>query len=311
MSRFVLRRLIQMVPVVFGLTAVIFFMIHLVPGDPAAIMLGTRATPENVAQLRRNLGLDEPLLVQYMFFLRNLATGSLGDSIFYREPVLDLILDHLPTTLMLATSTIILAVIITVPLATLAALHRDRLADQVVRGFLLVGLAMPSFWVGINLLLLLTVRYRIFPAGGFGDGFFDHLRHLFLPALTIALSISAVLVRNLRSSLIDTLTADHVRTARAKGLSSRAVFIWHVLRNSAMSTVTILGLNLGYLMGGTVIIEQVFALPGLGQLLLTSIFGRDYPVVQGITLVYAVLVILVNLITDLVYAALDPRVSLD
>ncbi len=311
MGRYILRRLIHMVPVVFGLTLVIFFMIHLVPGDPAAIMLGQRATVENVARLRHSLGLDRPLALQYLLFLKNLGKGNMGDSLIYRQPVLGLVLHHLPTTLLLSVYTMVLAIVITVPLATVAALKRDRAADQAVRGFLLIGLAMPSFWVGINLLLFLTVRYHFFPAGGYGEGFVQHLRHLFLPALTLALGISAILVRNLRNSLIETLSADHVRTARAKGLSSRTVFTWHVLRNSALSTVTIMGLNLGFLMGGTVIIEQVFALPGVGQLLLTSIFSRDYPVVQGITLVYAVIVILVNLMTDLFYASLDPRVSLE
>jgi len=300
-----------MVPVVFGLTLVIFFMIHLVPGDPAAIMLGQRATVENVARLRHSLGLDRPLALQYLLFLKNLGKGDMGDSLIYRQPVLGLVLHHLPTTLLLSVYTMVLAVIFTVPLATVAALKRDRVADQAVRGFLLIGLAMPSFWVGINLLLFLTVRNHLFPAGGYGEGFVQHLRHLFLPALTLSFGISAILVRNLRNSLIETLSADHVRTARAKGLSSRTVFTWHVLRNSALSTVTIMGLNLGFLMGGTVIIEQVFAIPGVGQLLLTSIFSRDYPVVQGITLVYAVLVILVNLLTDLFYASLDPRVSLE
>ncbi len=300
-----------MIPILFGLTLVIFLMLHLVPGDPAVIMLGNKATDENVERLRENLGLDKPLPLQYVTYLTNLAQGDLGESFVYRQEVRGIVLERIPVTLLLTTYAAILALFITIPLATIGAYRRDRPADHAVRGFLLVGLAMPQFWVGINLLLIFSVKYHIFPAGGYGATFADHIKHLFLPALTIAIAMSAVLVRNLRSSLIDTLSSDHVRTARAKGLQARTILQWHVLRNSSLSTVTILGVYMSFLIGGSVIIEQIFAIPGLGQLLIRSIFGRDYPVVQAITLIYGVLVISVNLFVDLLYAQLDPRVRLE
>lgn len=300
-----------MIPIIFGLTLVIFLMLHLVPGDPAVIMLGNKATDENVERLRENLGLDKPLPVQYTNYLWNLAQGDLGESFVYRTQVRGIVLERLPVTLLLTAYSALLALLITIPLATIAAYKRDKPADHAIRSFLLIGLAMPQFWVGINLLLLLSVKYHIFPAGGYGENFVQHLKHLFLPSLTIAIAMSAVLVRSLRSSLIDTLSSDHVRTARAKGLQGRTVLGWHVLRNSSLSTITILGVYMSFLIGGSVIIETIFAIPGLGQLLIRSIFGRDYPVVQAITLIYGIIVISVNLLVDLLYAQLDPRVRLE
>ncbi len=300
-----------MIPILFGITIVIFLMLRLVPGDPAVIMLGNRATDENVAQLRGVLGLDEPLPVQYVLYMKNLFQGDLGESYSYRQPVKSIVLERIPVTLLLSVFAAILALIITIPLSILAAYKQNRVPDHFIRLFLLIGLAMPGFWLGLNLLLLFSVKYHIFPAGGYGVGFADHIRHLFLPALTIAITMSAVLVRSLRTNLIDTLSSDHVRTARAKGLRGRDVLVWHVLRNSSVSTVTILGIYMSVLIGGTVIIETVFAIPGMGQLLIRSIFGRDYPVVQAIALIYAILVIVTNLLVDLTYAVLDPRVRLE
>jgi peptide/nickel transport system permease protein len=300
-----------MVPVMLGVTLVVFFLLRLVPGDPAEVILGNRATDANIAHLRKALGLDKPMLVQYGYFMRNMLKGDLGVSIYYREPVTRLILHRLPVTMFLTGFATLLALLITIPLGTLAAIKKDRWQDQAVRGFLLVSLAMPPFWVGLMLLLLFGVKFKVFPVAGYGEGFTGHLHSLFLPALTLALGISAVLVRSLRNSILDVLSADYVRTARAKGLDSRTIYVWHVLRNSALSTMTLLGIYVATILGGAVILEQVFAIPGLGSLLIKAIFGRDYPIVQGVTLYFGVLVILVNLITDIGYAILDPRVSYD
>jgi peptide/nickel transport system permease protein len=281
-----------------------------VPGDPAAIMLGPRATPENIARMHKELRLDDPLWVQYGSFLGNLFQGDLGDSIRKREPVTDVLVTRVPPTLFLVIYSAVLSILISLPLAAWAATHRGRLADQVVRTFTIVSLAMPAYWIGMMLLQLFAVKWRIFPVAGWGEGFLGHLHALFLPALSLALAISSILVRGLRSSLIETMDADHVRTARAKGLSDGRVFGWHVLRNSALSTVTILGVNLAFLVGGTTIIESIFSVPGIGQLIVRSIFDRDYPVIMGVTLVFGVLVLVINLLTDLSYAVLDPRVKL-
>jgi peptide/nickel transport system permease protein len=310
-GRYVVRRLVQMIPVLLGITLVVFFLLRLVPGDPAQVILGDRATEENIARLRKSLGLDKPIIVQYGIFMGNVVQGDLGDSIYYREPVIRLVLDRVPVTLFLTAYATFIALLISIPLATLSALKKDRWQDQLVRGFLLVSLAMPSFWVGLMLLLLFGVKYKFFPVAGWGEGFTGHLHALFLPALTLALAISAVLVRTLRNSILEVLSADYVRTARAKGLAPRTVYLWHVLRNSSLSGVTVLGVYLAYIIGGSVVIEQVFTIPGVGLMLIKAIFGRDYPIIQGVTLYFGVMVILVNLLTDVLYALLDPRVSYD
>jgi peptide/nickel transport system permease protein len=304
------RRLLQLVPVAVGITIVVFLMLRLIPGDPVRIMLGSRATPEAIASLERSLGLDKPIWEQYVYFVRNLARGDLGISLLHRQPVRELVLERLPATLWLVAYSAVLAVIITVPLAIVAARHKDRAVDQVIRGSTLLTLAMPSFWVGIIFMMVFSLRLDLFPVSGFGDDVRDRLYHLFLPSLTVALSLSAILIRSLRSSIIAVTLADFVETARAKGLTERRIMLKHILRNALISTVTILGVNIGWLIGGTVVIENLFAIPGLGALMLTSISGRDYPMVQGITLVFAVLVVGVNILTDLTYAIIDPRVRL-
>ncbi len=304
------RRFLQLVPVAVGITIVVFLMLRLIPGDPVRIILGSRATPEAIASLERSLGLDKPLWEQYVLFLGNLARGDLGTSLLYRQPVGELVLERLPATLWLVAYSAILAVAITVPLAIVAARRKDRAVDQVIRGGTLLTLAMPSFWVGIIFMMFFSLRLDIFPVSGLGEGFRDRLYHLFLPSLTVALSLSAILIRSLRSSIVAVTLADFVDTARAKGLTERRIMLKHILRNALISTVTILGVNIGWLIGGTVVIENLFAIPGLGALMLSSISGRDYPMVQGITLVFAVLVVAVNILTDLTYAIIDPRVRL-
>jgi len=304
------RRLLQLVPVAVGITVVVFLMLRLIPGDPVRIMLGSRATPEAIASLERSLGLDKPIWEQYVYFVRNLLRGDLGISLLHRQPVRELVLERLPATLWLVAYSAVLAVIITVPLAIVAARHKDRAIDQAIRGSTLLTLAMPSFWVGIIFMMIFSLRLDLFPVSGFGDDVRDRLYHLFLPSLTVALSLSAILIRSLRSSIIAVTLADFVETARAKGLTERRIMFKHILRNALISTVTILGVNIGWLIGGTVVIENLFGIPGLGALMLTSISGRDYPMVQGITLVFAVLVVGVNILTDLTYAIIDPRVRL-
>jgi peptide/nickel transport system permease protein len=309
---FVLRRLVQMVPVVLGVTILVFFMIHLVPGDPARTMLGTKATPERVALLHKQWGLDKPLPVQYEKFMVRLAHGDLGDSLFYHESARTLIVDRLPATFWLIGYAAVLSMLIAVPLASIAASRRDGLRDQMVRAVPLIGLGFPSFWVGIMALLLVALHSGgFFPVGGYGSGFTGHLRAMFLPGLTVAVAIAPILIRSLRASLLQVLESEYVTTARSKGLPERRVLLSHALRNAIISTVTVLGVNIGFLIGGTLIIEQVFALPGIGALMINSIFQRDFPVVKGVTLVFGVLVVIVYLATDVVYALLDPRVRFD
>lgn len=306
---FIGRRLVQLIPVAIGVTIITFFLIRLIPGDTVTAILGQHYTPATAAALRKAMGLDKPLWQQYLIFVGNLLHGNLGNSAYYDEPVLQLIGERLAPTVWLVIFSSVLALVIAIPVAVLAALHRDGPIDQAVRAFFTVTLAMPAFWVGIILVLLLSVNEHWFPVTGFGEGLVDHIHHLFLPALTIALSFTGVLVRSLRNSILLVMKTDYVETARAKGLSGRRIMLAHILRNALLSTVTIFGVNIAFLMGGTVIIEQVFALGGVGQLLISAISQRDYEVVQGVTLVIAAFVVVINILTDIVYALLDPRVS--
>jgi peptide/nickel transport system permease protein len=306
---YVVRRLLQLIPTLIIILVVVFTLVHLLPGDPASAMLGDRALDADVARINRELGLDRPLPVQFLYFVKEVFKGELGTSIANKVPVIDLIAQRMPVTLLLTVMAAGIALLLAVPLAFLAALHHDTVIDVVIRGIFQVGLSTPVFYLGLLLLTLLAANFHLFPVGGYGDGFFDHVYHLFLPALTLALSLSAVLMRNLRAAVIGVLGAEYVDFARAKGLKAWLILIRHVLRNALISTVTLFGLSIGTLLGGAVVTETVFAVPGAGRLMIDSIFGRDYPVVQGMTLVLAVLVSLTFLLTDIVQAALDPRVS--
>ena len=310
MIRYLAGRLVQIVPVLFGVSLIVFLLVRLIPGDPAISILGSRATPELVARVRDQLGLDLPLWQQYLNYLGNALRGDFGVSFFYQTDVSSLAVARIPLTLLLIGYSSLLALVFAVPFATLAAIRRGGVVDQAIRLVFTMSLGLPSFWLAIILSLVLGVRLRVFPISGAGTGGLDTIWHLTLPAVAIALSISPILVRSLRSSLIEVLGSDYVVTGQAAGLR-RSTLLWsYLLRNSLLPLVTILSINVGWLIGGTVIVEQIFGLPGLGSLLITSITTRDYAIIQIVTLILAVLVIAVNLLTDLSYAALDPRVSL-
>jgi peptide/nickel transport system permease protein len=308
---FVVQRLLLLIPVAVGVTIVVFFMVHLIPGDPAATILGIHATPKAIALLHQQWGLNRPLASQYWLFLDRLFHGNLGQSIFYGGSVSSLILSHLPPTLWLLVYATVLTVLISVPLAVLAASRRDGIRDHVVRAIPLVGLGMPPFWLGFLLIYAFAILLHLFPVSGYGSGFTGHLRSMFLPSLTVALALTPVVIRSLRASMLNVLTSEYIVTARSKGVSPRRLFLRHALRNAVIPAVTVLAINIGYLVGATVIIEQIFAVPGIGQLMINAIFQRDFPVVQGVTLVFGVMVVLVYLLADLAYAALDPRVRFD
>lgn len=308
---FIIHRLGQMVIVVFGITVIVFFMVHLTPGDPARIYLGTRATDAAVANLHHQWGLDRPLPQQYGLFMGRLIRGDLGTSLLYQSSDARLILDRLPSTLWLLGYSIILSLLIAVPLAAISATKKDSLRDHTIRLGSVISLGMPSFWVGIMLILVLGVDIHLFPVGGYGNGVLGHLWSMFLPSLTIAIAVSPLLLRSLRASMLNVLDADFVATARSKGIPRRKILVSHVLRNAIIPMITVLGVNISFLIGGAVVVEKVFALPGLGNLMLQAILARDFPVVQAVTLVFAVMVVLVNLVTDVVYSLLDPRVRFD
>ncbi len=309
MTAFLGRRLLQLIPTLIFILIVVFVLVRLLPGDPASAVLGDRALDADVERINRELGLDKSLPVQFLAFVKMVFTGNLGNSISMKIPVTQLIWDRLPITMLLTFMAAIIAIVFAVPLAFVAALRRDRLADSAIRGVFQVGLSMPVFYVGLILLTVFGAKLRWFPVGGYGDGFIDHVYHLFLPAVTLALSLSAILMRNLRSAIIGVVDAEYVTFARAKGLRSNLILFRHILRNALISTLALFGLSIGTLLGGAVITETVFAVPGAGRLMVDSIYGRDYPVVQGLTIALAVLVSVTFLLTDILQAWLDPRVT--
>jgi peptide/nickel transport system permease protein len=302
-------RLLQMVPTFLLIGLVVFVLARLLPGNAVMAMLGDRGTDEAVERLTRQLGLDQSIGMQLLAFLDSVMHGRLGTSLAFRIPVTSLIAERLPVTLMLTGMAVVLALALALPLAFVAALNANRWPDLLIRGAFQVGLSSPIFYVGLVLLTVFAAWLRIFPVGGYGETMGDRIYHLFLPALTLALSLSAVVMRNLRAAILSVIRAEYVDFARAKGLHKHVVLFRHVLRNAMIATVTLVGLHIGSLLGGAVITETVFAVPGVGRLMVDSIFSRDYPVIQALTLILAVLVSLAFLATDLVQMWLDPRVG--
>lgn len=311
MSRFgtLPRRLIHLVVILFGVTLVTFFLLRLIPGDPALAILGSSYTHTRATAIDQALGLTRPIWSQYGLFMGRLFHGSLGFSFFYNAPAATVIVQHVTPTLFLVLYSAVLAAVISIPIGLASGLRRGGIIDQSARVFFTLSFAMPAFWLGIILLLVFSVHVQVFPISGFGRGLIGHLYYLFLPALTIALSFSTVLIRSLRSATIATLQAEFIDTARMKGIGWTQVLWRHVFRNAVLAVVAVYGVNLAYLISGTVLVENVFSLPGLGTLLVNSVSDRDYPVVQGVTLLFAVIIVLINLLTDIAQAALDPRVG--
>lgn len=310
MARYLALRVGQAILVLIGISLASFLLIHLVPGDPARVVAGPRATPAAVEALREQLGLTQSLPAQYLRFAKGLVTGDLGDSIIQRRPVAEVVGPRIMPSVYLIAFSMLLAVLIAVPLGMLAARRHNRPTDHAVRALSTVTFVMPPFWVGILLALLVSVELHLLPSSGYGEGFAGHFESLILPAVTVAVWVAPVLLRTLRGSLLDGLGSDYVSAARARGLSERRVVYRHALRNSLLPAVTLLGVLIGGLLSMTLVAENVFAIPGLGSLLVTAVNERDFPTVQAIAVLFGVAVVLVNLATDLLYLALDPRIRL-
>lgn len=304
------RRLLRITVVLAGITVVSFLLLHIVPGDPARIALGPRASAASILALRHRWGLDRPLPVQYVEYVSRLLHGDFGMSITYQVPVRPLIAQALPVTLLMLLVGLVFAVAMALPLALFAATRAGSSWDHAVRGIPLLGLGMPPFWVAYMLLIALAIKLRIFPSGGYGTTFADHMVSLVLPGLTIAVATAPVLVRSLRAALIEAMNSDFATAARSRGLSDARVLIRHVLRNCLVPLVSTTAVMSGYLLGSTTVIELMFDLPGIGRLLLSGIANRDFDLVQSVALCYALLVIALNMGVDLAYSALDPRVRL-
>jgi peptide/nickel transport system permease protein len=311
MARYVFGRLLQALLTLLVIATVAFALTRLVPGEPARLILGPQhSTPAGLAALRHELGLDRPVLSQYVSFVAGAVRFHFGESIHYRQPVSSVLVPDLWPTLWLVFYACVLSVAMVVPLALIAATHRNRLADHAIRLASTLGYATPAFLIGLLLILIFGVGLEWLPVEGYGSGVGGHLRSLTLPALTIALSFAPFLLRTLRSGLLDTLGQEFIEAARARGLSARRVLMKHAMRNSVLPTLTILGLSLGALLSANVIVENVFAIPGLGSLLVTSVSSRDYPMIQALVVLFAAAVVISNLVTDLLYVVVDPRIRL-
>jgi len=305
MLNYLFTRLISAAFVVFGVSCLVFLLIHLVPGDPVELMLGESARPADRESLRVALGLDQPVLTQLSHYLVNLMHFDLGLSIHQRQPISEIILERFPSTLQLAIVSLVIAILIAIPLGSIAAIKRGTFWDYFAMGFSLFGISIPNFWMGPLLILVFSLWLGWFPVSG-NDGILS----LVLPALTLGTAMAAILARMVRSTLLEVLGEDYIRTARAKGLSELQVVWQHGLRNALLPVITLVGLQLGTLLGGAVITETVFSWPGLGQLTIEAIQKRDYPVVQACILVISLSYVVVNVVTDIIYAAIDPRIRL-
>ncbi|GIH10377.1 ABC transporter permease [Rhizocola hellebori] len=311
MSRYVLRRLLESAVTLILATIVVFIGIRALPGDPARTLAGEESDPATLAAIRSSYGLDQPLPVQYLRYVQKAATGDLGRSPRTGLEVADSIGHALPVTLQLSAFALLIAVLIGIGAGVVAAVRRRKPAEWAANGVALLGLSVPNFWLGQMLILWLAIAYPVFPASGFVSFFDDpaqSVRHLLLPALVLGSGLAAIVMRQTRSAMLEALTADYVRTARAKGLGSAQVVLGHALRNSLIVVVTIVGLQLGALISGAVVTEQLFVLPGFGKLTIDAVFTRDYPMIQGVVLVTATAYILINLIVDLLYSVIDPRI---
>jgi peptide/nickel transport system permease protein len=303
MLYFFFSRLISTLTVILGVVTLVFLLIHLVPGDPVQAMLGETARPADLEALRISLGLEQPLLTQWWLYMSNLVQGNLGHSLYSKEPILDILLERFPATLELAAAGLLVAILIAFPFGSIAALRKDSIYDHGSMVFSLLGVSIPNFWLGPLLILLFSLTLGWLPVSG-REGPLS----LILPALTLGTALAAILARMVRSTLLEVLNEDYIRTARAKGLRESAIVIHHALRNASLPIITILGLQLGTLLGGAVITEIIFAWPGVGQLTIEAIERRDYPLVQACILLISLSYVFVNTLTDLVYAWLDPRV---
>lgn len=313
MIAYILRRLVLLIPVLLVVAVVVFALVHLTPGDPAAVILGDQATPEDIARLREQLGLNDPLAVQFAKWFGNVLRFNFGESIFLGEPVATALLDRVQPTVLLTLYALLVQVIIGIPIGVISAVRHGAAIDRFLTVIAIFGSAIPTFFLGIMLILIFAVRFRLLPSGGYVPLTEDpvaHFKGMLLPAFALGFSAAGLLARLVRSSMLDVLREDYVRTAFAKGLPEKVVVVRHALRNALIPALTMLGVSVGALLGGAVVTETVFTIPGMGRLVVQSIARRDYPIIQGAVITIAMTYVLVNLVVDILYVYIDPRVRL-
>lgn len=314
MQKYIFKRLLTLIPVLFIVSVVIFMLIHLVPGDPAAMMLGDKATPEQIENLRHTLGLDQPLLLQYFNWIADIFHGDLGTSFFMKGTMWEIISSHMVPTVQQTLVAVAFAALVGVPLGMIAAVRRGRAADQIISTFSIIGVSLPSFLMGLGLILLFSVKLGWLPSSGYkaisGFGWATHIRYMLLPGIALGFIEMGLIIRMTRSSMLEIMGSDYVRMAKAKGVSRFKIFAKHALKNALVGIVTVVGLSFISCLGGAAVTETIFNIPGIGKLTLNAVMRRDYEVVQAVVLVVSLLNVLCTLVLDLLYGLIDPRVRL-
>jgi len=311
---YLIRRILYLIPVMLIVVTFIFFMIHFIPGDPAAVMAGAESSKEEIENIRRFMGLDRPLYEQYGRFVFRLIQGDLGKSLFMDESVVSIIVERMEPTMLLTFLSLLVAITIGIPAGAIAGVFPNTWLDKTTMVIAMLGISMPPFWLGLNLIYLLSLKLKLFPPGNYvsmSTSFVKCIYYMLLPSLSLGFASAALVARILRSCMIEVLSQDYIRTARAKGLAERVVIYIHALRNAMVPTMTVIGISIAIHLGGAVVTETVFNLPGVGRLVVTSILRRDYPVIQGVVLFTATIYVCVNLVVDLIYCFIDPRIRYD
>lgn len=312
MTTYLVRRVFAILPVAIIVSFIAFMLVQLSPGDPSSFFVGEDATPEQIAEIERQLGVDRPIMAQYTSWAGRAVTGDLGESFFQRRPVTEAFWEAFPVTALLATLSLVIALVIAVPIGMLSVLKQGGIADRISTVLVFIGVSMPNFWLGMLLVLYVSLTFGFFPAQGFDDtNIYTQIKSLFLPALALGYSQAALIARMTRSSMLEVIRSDYVQTARAKGLRSRVVLMKHIFTNAFNPILTVIGIATTSLIAGSVVVETVFNLPGVGDLTVKSISRRDYPMIQGVLLLSSMAIIFVNLIVDILYGALDPRIRYD
>ena len=313
MTNYILKRILALIPIMFIVGLFVFFIIHLIPGNPAAMMLGPEATPEEIDAFSRSMGLDRPIPIQFVEWISNVIRGDFGTSLFFQgQQVTKVVFEHFKVTLTLTVLGVILAIILGIITGVIAAINHNNILDRIIMIITSAGVSIPNFWLGLMLVLFFAIRLSILPPAGFkplSAGLGESLRYLILPAITLAFGQTSLIARMTRSNMLEVLRSDYVRTARSKGLSELMVNYKHALKNVLIPVITIIGLSFANLMGGAVVTEQIFNIPGVGRLLIKSVFTRDYPVIEGIVLYIAAMWVIINLVTDVLYVIIDPRIE--
>lgn len=308
MYRHIIRRLISIIPLIIGISLISFFVMHLAPGDPTALFVDPSVSPQELARIRANWGLDRPVYIQYFFWLKNAVRGDFGTAYIINRPVMEIIAERIPATLLLMGTSLFFILLFAIPLGVISAYKKGRIFDNIVSVLSFAGMSIPSFWLALMLMLIFSVQLDLLPATGMGEGFLDIARHMVLPVLTMVIIGFAGLTRYVRSGTIEVLRQNYIRTARAKGLPERVVLFKHALRNSLLPLITILGMTIPDLFAGAFIIETIFAWPGMGRLGVGAIFSRNYPLIMGVVFISSFLIIIGNLTADLLYSIADPRI---